>query len=88
MLDESLVFFLVLVMGAAGQFLDGTLGMGFGVFSASMMLAAGFTPVTVVSTVNMAKVVTGLFTAVAHFKADNIRRAWLLPLIVPGVIGG
>ena len=88
MIDDGLRFFLVLLVGSAGQLLDGTLGMGFGVFSASMMLAAGFTPVAVVSTVNMAKVVTGLFSGFAHWKAGNIRRAWLLPLIIAGVIGG
>ena len=52
MLDEASRFFIVLLVGAGGQLLDGTLGMGFGVFSASVLLAAGFSPVTVVATVN------------------------------------
>jgi uncharacterized membrane protein YfcA len=47
MTDEALRFFLVVVVGSVGQLLDGTLGMGFGVFSASVLLAAGFPPVTV-----------------------------------------
>ena len=41
-MDEAGIFFLVLLLGAVGQLLDGTLGMGFGVFSASVLLAAGF----------------------------------------------
>jgi uncharacterized membrane protein YfcA len=53
-----------------------------------MLLAAGFAPVSVVSTVNMAKVLTGVFSGLAHWRAGNVRRNWLLPLIVPGVIGG
>jgi uncharacterized protein len=88
MFDEAMRFFLVLAVGSAGQLLDGTLGMGFGVFSASMLLAAGFTPVTVVSTVNIAKIFTGLFSGLAHWRAGNIRRTWLLSLVVSGVIGG
>jgi uncharacterized protein len=88
MLDEALRLFIVLLVGAGGQLLDGTLGMGFGVFSASVLLAAGFPPVTVVATVNAAKLLTGIFSAIAHWKAGNVRRDWLLPLIVPGVAGG
>jgi uncharacterized membrane protein YfcA len=88
MLDEASRFFIVLLVGAGGQLLDGTLGMGFGVFSASVLLAAGFSPVTVVATVNAAKLLTGIFSGIAHWKAGNVRRDWLLPLIVPGVAGG
>jgi uncharacterized membrane protein YfcA len=88
MTDEVLRFFLVVVIGSVGQLLDGTLGMGFGVFSASVLLAAGFPPVTVVATVNAAKLLTGIFSGIAHWKAGNIRHDWLLPLIVPGVAGG
>jgi uncharacterized protein len=88
MLDEALRFSIVLLVGAGGQLLDGTLGMGFGVFSASVLLAAGFPPVTVVATVNAAKLLTGIFSGIAHWKAGNVRQDWLLPLIVPGVAGG
>jgi uncharacterized membrane protein YfcA len=69
MIDDAMRFLLVFAVGSAGQLLDGTLGMGFGVFSASMLLAAGFTPVAVVSTVNMAKVFTGVFSGLAHWRA-------------------
>jgi uncharacterized membrane protein YfcA len=88
MIDDAMRFLLVFAVGAAGQLLDGTLGMGFGVFSASMLLAAGFTPLTVVSTVNIAKILTGLFSGLAHWRAGNVRRTWLLCLVISGVIGG
>jgi uncharacterized protein len=88
MIDEASRFFFIFLLGAGGQLLDGTLGMGFGVFSASMLLAAGFTPVAVVSTVNTAKVFTGLFSGLAHWRAGNVRCNWLLCLIVSGVTGG
>jgi uncharacterized protein len=62
--------------------------MGFGVFSASVLLAVGFPPVTVVATVNAAKLLTGIFSGIAHWRAGNVRRDWLLALIIPGVVGG
>jgi uncharacterized membrane protein YfcA len=88
MTDEVLRFLFVVVVGSVGQLLDGTLGMGFGVFSASVLLAAGFPPVTVVATVNAAKLLTGIFSGIAHWEAGNVRQDWLLSLIVPGVAGG
>jgi uncharacterized membrane protein YfcA len=88
MIEELARFTLVFLVGSVGQLVDGTLGMGFGVFSASMLLTAGFAPVTVVATVNMAKVLTGIFSGLAHWRAGNVRVSWLLPLIVPGVVGG
>lgn len=88
MIDEAWQFFLVVLVGSAGQLLDGTLGMGFGVFSASMLVTAGFPPVSVVATVNTAKILTGIFSGLAHWRAGNVRSTWLLPLVVPGVIGG
>jgi uncharacterized membrane protein YfcA len=88
MMDEAESFFLVLLVGAVGQLLDGTLGMGFGVFSASVLLAAGFPPVVVVATVNTAKLLTGVFSGLAHWRAGNVRSDWLRSLIVPGVLGG
>ncbi|MGH7797329.1 MAG: sulfite exporter TauE/SafE family protein [Candidatus Binatia bacterium] len=88
MMDELTRFFLVFVVGSVGQLMDGTLGMGFGVFSASMLLTAGFAPVAVVATVNTAKILTGIFSGLAHWRAGNVRVGWLLPLIVPGIAGG
>lgn len=66
MIDEAWRFFLGLLVGSAGQLPDGTLRMGFGVFSASMLLAAGFAPASVVATVNVAKVLTGFFSGLTH----------------------
>jgi uncharacterized membrane protein YfcA len=87
-MEHGWSLFIVLLVGAGGQLLDGTLGMGFGVFSASVLLAAGFPPITVVATVNAAKLLTGIFSGIAHWKAGNVRWDWLLPLIIPGVVGG
>jgi hypothetical protein len=42
MISDTFGFILVLLIGSGGQVLDGAMGMGFGVFSASMLLAAAF----------------------------------------------
>lgn len=78
----------VLLIGSGAQLVDGSLGMGFGVVSTASLLAAGFAPASTVTTVNVAKIATGVLSGLAHWQAGNVRGDWLVPLIAPGVIGG
>lgn len=88
MTDNLHSLFFVFLAGSGGQLVDGTLGMGFGVFSVSLLLMAGFPPASVVATVNIAKILTGCFSGLAHWRAGNVRLDWLLSLILPGIVGG
>src|SRR3990170_4642417 len=83
-----LVFLGVAGIGGVAQLVDGSLGMGFGVFSASLMVATGFAPAVAVATVNAAKILTGLASGLSHWGLGNVRRDWLLPLAAGGVFGG
>lgn len=77
-----------LLIGLVAQLVDGSLGMGFGVFSMSFLVMAGAYPALASSVVHSAKVVTTLFSGGAHFWLGNVKKEWLLPLVVPGVFGG
>lgn len=82
------VILIAIGAGALGQFLDTVAGMGFGAFSGSIMLAGGVTPAVVVATVNLAKVGSGMASALSHLRFGNVERSWVLPLAVPAVAGG
>ncbi len=73
--------------GFAASLVDGALGMGFGPTSSSILLGAGLAPATVSTSVNLAKVATGVAAAVSHFKFNNIDRKLVIKLAVPGMIG-
>ncbi len=66
---------------------DGALGMGFGPTSSSILLATGLQPVAISSTVNLAKVATGLAAGASHWRFGNIERKLVLQLAIPGAIG-
>lgn len=83
-----LAFLAVAAIGGIAQLVDGSLGMGFGVFSSSLMIATGFAPAVAVAVVNAAKILTGLASGLSHWSLGNVRRDWLLPLAVTGVAGG
>ena len=74
--------------GTVGQLVDAVSGMGFGAFSASVMLAGGVAAPTAIATVNIAKIGSGLASAVSHWRFGNVRGKWVLPLAISGVAGG
>ena len=78
---------LVALAGFAASFVDGALGMGFGPTSSSILLNQGYSPAVVSTTVNLAKVTTGLAAAISHWRFDNIDHRLVLRLAVPGCVG-
>lgn len=82
--SEIVMFFLA---GFAASLVDGSLGMGFGPTSSSILLGTGVSPAGISTTVNLAKVATGLSGAVAHWRFGNIDRRLVRRLAGPGAIG-
>lgn len=79
---------IVVIIGIVGQVIDGSMGMGFGVFSSSLMIGTGLAPAVAVAVVNAAKIFTGISSGLSHWKFGNVRRDWLLPLALSGIAGG
>lgn len=78
----------ILLVGFGAQFIDGTLGMGYGASSASLLVAIGLAPAVASASVHTAEIVTTLVSGIAHHQLGNVRRDLVLPLAIPGVIGG
>jgi hypothetical protein len=83
-MPELVVVFLA---GFAASLVDGALGMGFGPTSSSILLGTGLSPAAVSTTVNLAKVATGLSAAVAHWRFENIDHRLVRQLAIPGSLG-
>ena len=78
---------LVGLAGFVASLVDGALGMGFGPTSSSILLSAGISPAAASTTVNLAKVATGLVAGASHWRFGNIDRPLVLRLAIPGAIG-
>lgn len=80
----------LLVLGVVGffaQLVDGSLGMGYGVTSTSMLLTAGLTPAVASASVHLAEIGTNAASGLAHWRLGNVDRRLVLRLGVPGAIG-
>ncbi len=73
--------------GFAATFVDGALGMGFGPTSSSILLGVGLSAVTASTCINIAKIVTGVASAIAHWRFQNIDRRLVVWLALPGCTG-
>src|SRR4028118_319374 len=70
--------------GGLAQFIDGTLGMGFGVTSATILLFLGVSPVTASAATHAAKLPTTMVSGLAHWRAGNGDLPGLLRAAPPG----
>lgn len=77
----------VALAGFCASLVDGALGMGFGPTSSSILLGVGLPPASVSTTVNLAKVATGVASSVSHWRFRNIDHRLVLQLAIPGAIG-
>jgi uncharacterized membrane protein YfcA len=84
MFVTALVFALV---GAAAQMVDGTLGMGFGVTSATLLTLLGYSAVAASAGTHAAKMGTTLVSGLSHWRMGNVDWRVLVVLAVPGAIG-
>jgi uncharacterized membrane protein YfcA len=82
---DDLVLFAI--AGFCASFVDGALGMGFGPTSSSILLGSGLAPQAASTAVNLAKIATGVASAVSHWQFNNIDRKLVLRLAIPGCIG-
>ncbi|MGQ0484814.1 MAG: sulfite exporter TauE/SafE family protein [Hyphomicrobiales bacterium] len=76
------------LIGFLAQIVDGSLGMGFGVISSSILLAQGVPPALASASVNAAKLPTTGTAAASHFFHKNIDWSLVRALSIFGALGG
>lgn len=84
-MSEFLSFALV---GFLAQIIDGSLGMGFGVISSSILLAQGIPPALASASVNAAKLPTTGTAAISHYLHENLDWKIVRALSIYGGLGG
>jgi uncharacterized membrane protein YfcA len=77
----------VALAGFLASLVDGALGMGFGPTSSTILLNTGLSPAAVSTTVNLAKVATGLAAAVSHWRFENIDHRLVARMAIFGSLG-
>ncbi len=80
----------LLLVGLAGflaQLVDGSLGMGYGLTSSTMLIALGLAPVAASASVHLAEVGTTAASALAHHRFGNVDWSVVRRIAIPGGVG-
>ncbi|MUL41984.1 sulfite exporter TauE/SafE family protein [Streptomonospora sp. PA3] len=80
----------VILLGIAGlvaQFVDGSLGMAYGVTSTTLLLLFGTNPAAASATVHLAEIGTTLASGAAHWRLGNVDWTVVRRIALPGAVG-
>lgn len=79
--------FFIALAGFGAQLVDGSLGMGYGLTSSTLLMAIGLTPAIASASVHLAEIGTAAASGIAHGKLGNVDKTVLRRIAVPGGIG-
>jgi uncharacterized membrane protein YfcA len=80
-------FPLMLLAGFLAQMVDGALGMGYGVTSATILLSAGVNPAAISGSIHTAEMFASGASGYSHYKFGNVNKKLFKALLIPGVVG-
>lgn len=75
------------LVGFAAQLVDGSLGMGYGVTSSSLLILAGLTPAAASASVHFSELGTNIASGLSHWKLRNVDWRVVARIAGPGAIG-
>lgn len=75
------------IVGSIAQLIDGTLGMGFGLTSATLLVTLGTSAAVASAAVHVAEIGTTLASGLSHWHRENIDFYILRRIAIPGGIG-
>lgn len=78
---------LVALAGFGAQLVDGSLGMGYGLTSSTLLMAIGLTPALASASVHLAEIGTAAASGLAHGRLGNVDKRVLWRIAIPGGVG-
>lgn len=78
--------FIFALAGFLAQLIDGSLGMGFGASSSSILLTFGIAPAIASATIHFSEIATTAASGTSHLKFENVHKPTLIKLAIPGAI--
>lgn len=80
-------FLIMLLAGFVAQLVDGALGMGYGVTSATILLSAGVSPAAISGSIHTAEMFASGASGYSHYRFGNVNKKLFRTLLIPGVAG-
>lgn len=85
MFTHELLFFILI--GFIAQFIDGSLGMAYGISANTLLLSLGISPVQASASIHIAELFTTSVSGFFHYGFGNVDMGLVKKLIIPGMVG-
>lgn len=80
-------FYWMILAGFLAQMVDGLLGMGYGVVSATVLLSLGVKLPAISGSIHTAEMFSSAASGYSHYRFGNVNKKLFKTLLIPGVIG-
>ncbi|MFT3979947.1 MAG: sulfite exporter TauE/SafE family protein [Ferruginibacter sp.] len=80
-------FAIMVLAGFMAQLVDGALGMGYGLTSATILLSSGASLPAISASIHTAEVFASGASGYSHYKFGNVNKKLFRALVIPGVLG-
>jgi siroheme synthase-like protein len=80
-------FHWMVLAGFLAQIVDGALGMGYGVTSATILLSIGVNLASISGSIHTAEMFASGASGYSHYKFGNVNKKMFRALLIPGVLG-
>jgi uncharacterized protein len=77
----------MVLAGFLAQLVDGALGMGYGVTSASILMTTGISPANISGAIHTSEIFASASSGYSHYRFGNVNKKLFKALVIPGVIG-
>jgi uncharacterized membrane protein YfcA len=82
-----MTFFIFFLVGIAAQLVDGSIGMGFGMISSTLLVTAGASAALASASVHLAEIGTTMVSGFSHWRENNVDFRLLKRIAIPGAVG-
>lgn len=77
----------MVLAGFAAQIVDGALGMGYGLTSATLLLSFGINAAAISGSIHTAEMFASGASGYSHYRFGNVNKKLFKALVIPGVLG-
>lgn len=87
MAQENYLFYWMILAGCGAEIIAGSMGMGYGVICATILLIMNVDPRAISGSIHASETVTAAAGSISHFKLKNMDKELIKRLLIPAIIG-
>ena len=85
--QDSYLFYWMILAGCGAEIVAGSMGMGYGVICATILLMMNVDPRAISGSIHASETITSAAGSISHFKLKNMDKELIKRLLVPAIIG-